>query len=711
MAYVDDFKLSNTAITWNGVKYYPVTNWTTSDVYNSGAQNTRAAVRFLMADTSSLDNNIIIAQYSAYTPNGVMYRATGYYLIRRLNSVPGDLSQTGAISQGTIISTPDIDIRLWPWDTTNDHTVQEGHLIWPDRPYILRSVGTLVSGESKTCMRFYIKDTDPDFRNTTPNIQTTYTAPYKIIFDSNGGTGYVETIAKHGGSTITLPTSNDFSRTNYNLLGFSTNSSAVTATYAPGATYTVSANVILYAIWQIAEHYVTFNQNKPSESIGSISNMPSQQTKQPNVALTLSSKVPKGSALQPPYTFKEWNTQADGSGSPYQPSGQYTKDVDVTLYAIWTNNYKRSKWNSAPDIYRAAKNGSVYIKDDYGEYLVVSGSVRVYDIDNYTNTPTRVTISGSDISPTPSVTTFTQTSSGTDSTGSYKVYSFEYESSAIAFNAGSAYTISLTFRDAYQTQYTAVAPLVYSKLIPVAFITFSTNGNGKSAAFGREARMYSSLDAEDKSDQTTGGPGRLDIGMNTHFTGKTYFGDDPQNPVAVDFSNSTVTGLPTAGIATTSTPGIVQPDGTTIVVNAGVISVASSTKRHGGKQLEDFDIFAMSESWTSGSTSWGWREEKFTDGRLIVSYWQIFDVSANSDWNYSWLAIDYPTSATAFIDTPIPAVSTHVKTASPYNYNDFYSVTTTSIRNSSDKTGFKFFNHLGNNNQLLIIFTLNGHWQ
>ena len=41
------------------------------------------------------------------------------------------------------------------------------------------------------------------------------------------------------------------------------------------------------------------------------------------------------------YTFKGWNTKADGSGTPYQPGADIRLDGNVTLYAMWeANPYK-----------------------------------------------------------------------------------------------------------------------------------------------------------------------------------------------------------------------------------------------------------------------------------------------------------------------------------------------------------------------------------
>lgn len=54
-------------------------------------------------------------------------------------------------------------------------------------------------------------------------------------------------------SAVTLPTTAQCTRSGYNLLGFATSSTATTATYSPGASYTPSAAVTLYAVWELAQ--------------------------------------------------------------------------------------------------------------------------------------------------------------------------------------------------------------------------------------------------------------------------------------------------------------------------------------------------------------------------------------------------------------------------------------------------------------------------
>ena len=87
---------------------------------------------------------------------------------------------------------------------------------------------------------------------------------------------------------------------------------------------------------------------------------PAAQTKDSGVALTLSAVAPtranssagsytvtlnaNGGSVSPTslnaarttsYTFKNWNTAADGSGTGYAPGAAYSTDANVTLYAQW----------------------------------------------------------------------------------------------------------------------------------------------------------------------------------------------------------------------------------------------------------------------------------------------------------------------------------------------------------------------------------------
>ena len=74
---------------------------------------------------------------------------------------------------------------------------------------------------------------------------------YTISFDANGGSNAPSSVTKTYGVALTLPTTVP-TRTNYNFLGWSTSSTAATATYAAGGSFTTNAATTLYAVWELA---------------------------------------------------------------------------------------------------------------------------------------------------------------------------------------------------------------------------------------------------------------------------------------------------------------------------------------------------------------------------------------------------------------------------------------------------------------------------
>ena len=78
--------------------------------------------------------------------------------------------------------------------------------------------------------------------STTPEI-------YTITYDVNGGSGTVASQTKTQGVDLALTTDKP-TRSGYNFLGWSTSSSATSAEYASGGTFTTDANTTLYAVWK-----------------------------------------------------------------------------------------------------------------------------------------------------------------------------------------------------------------------------------------------------------------------------------------------------------------------------------------------------------------------------------------------------------------------------------------------------------------------------
>lgn len=74
----------------------------------------------------------------------------------------------------------------------------------------------------------------------------------------------------------------------------------------------------------LTSYTIAYNANGGSDA-------PANQTKYYGVDLTLSDVIPTRSG----YTFVNWNTAANGTGTSYSSSGTYTANAGTTLYAQW----------------------------------------------------------------------------------------------------------------------------------------------------------------------------------------------------------------------------------------------------------------------------------------------------------------------------------------------------------------------------------------
>jgi len=89
---------------------------------------------------------------------------------------------------------------------------------------------------------------------------TTYTYSYTITYNANGGSGAPSDTTTTGTSTsksITLSSTTP-TRSGYTFLGWSTSSSATSASYSAGSSYTFNyGTTTLYAVWKAATITVT----------------------------------------------------------------------------------------------------------------------------------------------------------------------------------------------------------------------------------------------------------------------------------------------------------------------------------------------------------------------------------------------------------------------------------------------------------------------
>lgn len=189
---------------------------------------------------------------------------------------------------------------------------------------------------------------------------TTYVLPavtwqWTVSYNANGGSGAPASQTKTYGSNLTLSSTKP-TRTGHTFLGWSTSSTATSATYQPGGTYTSNSGATLYAVWKINTYTVSYNANGGSGA-------PGNQTKTYGSNITLSSTKP----TRTNYNFKGWSKDKSATSPTYSAGGVYTEDVAVTLYAVWELAYWSPKITDV-FVHRCTNTG---VNDEEGLYAKV----------------------------------------------------------------------------------------------------------------------------------------------------------------------------------------------------------------------------------------------------------------------------------------------------------------------------------------------------
>lgn len=121
-------------------------------------------------------------------------------------------------------------------------------------------VGALEKGTT-VFTAFYNDDTKAYYNliATAFSVSITYVDRKTLTYDANGGTGAPEANTKIGSGVATTISSTVPTRANYTFLGWSTSSTATTATYQPGGSITITSNTTLYAVWKKNQITVSFH--------------------------------------------------------------------------------------------------------------------------------------------------------------------------------------------------------------------------------------------------------------------------------------------------------------------------------------------------------------------------------------------------------------------------------------------------------------------
>lgn len=117
-------------------------------------------------------------------------------------------------------------------------------------PEIEGTIATLANGDWSTSQVFTTKDEALAF------IQATFaseSSTFRVNYDVNGGTGTIAAQTVNAGSSVTLDSGSGITApSNKEFAGWALSSTATTAAYQGGATYTPNADVTFYAVYTSA---------------------------------------------------------------------------------------------------------------------------------------------------------------------------------------------------------------------------------------------------------------------------------------------------------------------------------------------------------------------------------------------------------------------------------------------------------------------------
>lgn len=197
---------------------------------------------------------------------------------------------------------------------------------------------------------------------------------YYLYYDANGGSGAPSTQSKTSSSTSsnflftissTVPT-----RSGYTFLGWSTSSTATTASYQPGGSVYVDYNdLTLYAVWKQITYTCNLNFNANGGS-GAPSGLSYTGTSTSNHSFIIPSMVPTRTG----YTFLGWSTSSSAATASYHSGGTISVGYasTVTLYAVWEENEPVLSWTTVPVLSCVILPVIVYSDD--GSFTIMEGS-------------------------------------------------------------------------------------------------------------------------------------------------------------------------------------------------------------------------------------------------------------------------------------------------------------------------------------------------
>lgn len=248
------------------------------------------------------------------------YTKTGTSFLGWATSPTGNV----AYSNGANYAIGTSDVTLYAkWGVTSDITFNANGGNGGTGPSAM-VVGTTLAAPNVTRTGYTLAGWSPALPSTVPSSSTTYTAQwtannYTVNYNANGSTAGSTASSSHTYNTAKNLTSNGYSRVGHSFLGWSTSSSATTATYTNSQsvinlTSTPNGVLTFYAVWQINSYLMTFDANGGSGGTSS--------------SKTYGTTFTAPTVTRAGYTFSSWLPAVPATVPGY----------NETFVAQWTQN-------------------------------------------------------------------------------------------------------------------------------------------------------------------------------------------------------------------------------------------------------------------------------------------------------------------------------------------------------------------------------------
>ena len=180
---------------------------------------------------------------------------------------------------------------------------------------------------------------------------------HKVIYRANNSSDdCIEELVTHNNThaIMSCPFSYDgFSFTNWN-----TNSDGSGTTYEVGQEIMVNNDITLYAQWETSSHKVIYLANNGSDD-----------SIEEQVAHNNSHAIMSCPFSYDGFSFTNWNTSSDGSGTTYEVGQEIIVDNDITLYAQWETSSQYIAIDLGLSVKWAKNNIGAENAEDAGNYF------------------------------------------------------------------------------------------------------------------------------------------------------------------------------------------------------------------------------------------------------------------------------------------------------------------------------------------------------